>query len=410
MLFLSNRPGGPGIGDFYIAFRRNNLDDTSWDEVRSVPELSSASDEFGPSGYENPATGVLTIFFNSDRPGGSGGNDVYTSDLGADGKFTAPQLVTELNSTANDNWPSVRPDGLEIFVVSNRAGTLGGNDIWAASRGSLTDRWSAPVNLGAIVNTSSGEGRAFPNADGTRLVFFSNRGGGLGANDLYETTRTRTALIPVVGSVTGVGGTRFKTAAEITNPYSTPITGSLIFRPAGQQPSASDPRISYTLGAFETRTFADLMANFGVQGIGSLEIVPATGMAPSSNVRIEDGGSIVIPRIRTEDVLVAGSRGVLVTPPDMTRFRFNVGVRTLASGVTMAVAVYDEGGGLMRTTTRSFAPNSMVQMSASDFAGGAIAARQSIVITIESGSAVVYGASVAANGQGSTFQMATRSP
>ena len=407
---MSNRAGGQGLGDFYLAFRRNNLDDTSWDEVRSVPELNTASDEFGPSGYENPATGVVTFFFNSDRPGGSGGHDIYISDLGADGKFTTPVPVGDLNSPVNDTWPSVRPDGLEMFLISNRAGTLGGNDIWVASRGSLTDRWSTPVNLGSPVNTASVEGRSFPTADGTRLVFFSNRTGGTGGQDLYETTRTRTAVIPIIGSVTGVGGTRFSTVAEISNPSSTPISGVLIFRPAGQPASSSDPRIPYNLGAFETRAFADLMASFGLQGIGSLEIAPTTGAAPSANVRIEDGGSIIIPRIRTEDVLVAGSRGVLVTPSDMTRFRFNVGIRTLASGVTMTVTVHDQAGGSVRTTTRTVGPNTILQMTASDFIGGPVAARQLIVITIESGSAVVFGSSVGTNPQASTLQIATRSP
>jgi len=101
---------------------------------------------------------------------------------------------------------------------------------------------------------------------------------------------------------------------------------------------------------------------------------------------------------------------VLVTPSDMTRFRFNVGIRTLASGVTMTVTVHDQAGGSVRTTTRTVGPNTILQMTASDFIGGPVAARQLIVITIESGSAVVFGSSVGTNPQASTLQIATRSP
>ena len=408
LLFLSNRAGGLGMGDFYMATRQNTADDLAWDHVQAVTELNSASDEFGPSGFENPATGVLTLFFNSNRPGGPGGYDIYTSQLGPDGKFTPPQLVPELNTSSNDQWPVVRQDGLEFTLISNRSGTLGGNDIWISERGSIQDPWSTPVNLGPIVNTASGEGRAWLFAGGTRIIFFSNRAGGQGGNDLYETTRTQSNMIPVVGSVVGYGGTAFKTFAQITNPYSTAISGSLVFHPAGQSSAASDPRISYTLAAFETRTFADLMASIGTTGVGSLEIAPAMGPAPASVVRIDDGGSVIVPQIRTEDVLYSGSRAVLTTPSDLTRFRFNIGVRTLSAGASMTISLYDASGTFVRTTSRSFPANYFTQMSASDFIGGSIAANQSIVISIDAGSVVVYGSTASSTGVGSTLQIAAR--
>lgn len=384
------------------------MDDLAWDNVQQLTELNTASDEFGPSGYEDPVTGALTIFFASDRPGGAGGKDVYTSQLGLDGKFAPPQLVPELSSPSNDSWPNVRSDGLELVLISDRPGTLGGNDIWISDRGSLTDRWSAPVNLGPAVNTSNAEGRAWVYAGGTRILFFSNRPGGAGGDDLYETTRTRTSVVPVVGSVTGFAGTTYKTFAQITNPSGTSITGSLVFHPAGQSAAASDPRLSYTLNPFETRIFTDLMSAIGTTGLGSLEIVPSTGPAPSIAARIEDGGVVPVPQLRTEDVLTAGSRAVLNTPSDASRFRFNVGVKTLAAGVSMTIALYDANGTLLRTTSRSLPPNYLIQMAASDFAAGPVAAGQTIVISIDSGSAAVYGSTVANTGTGSTLQMAAR--
>ncbi|HEX9491870.1 MAG TPA: hypothetical protein VGA33_01275, partial [Thermoanaerobaculia bacterium] len=186
------------------------------------------------------------------------------------------------------------------------------------------------------------------------------------------------------------------------------ITGSLVFHPIGQQSSTSDPRVAYTLGPFETRTFADLMSSFGVTGVGTLEVVPATGPAASSVVRIEDGGVVVIPALRSDDVLSTGSRAVLMTPSDLTRFRFNIGVRTFSSGVTMTVTLYEAAGMLVRTVNRTFAPNSLSQMSAADLTGGDIGPNQSIVIAINGGNAAVYGSTVSNTGQGSTFQIAAR--
>lgn len=407
LVFLSNRAGGLGLGDFYWATRQNLMDDLAWSNVQQISELNTAADEFGPSGFEDPTTGVLTLFFNSDRPGGLGAADIYTAQLGADGKFTTPRVVTELSSSSADMWPVVREDGLEMALISNRTGTLGGNDIWIAERGSTTDPWSAPVNLGPTVNTASGEGRAWLYAGGTRIIFFSNRAGGTGGNDLYETTRTRSALVPVVGTVTGASGATYRTFAQITNPTASVITGSLIFRVAGRTAAASDARLTYSLGPFETRAFADLMAAIGATGLGSLEVAPATGAAPAVTVRIYNGGTVAVPSVSADNVISSGSRAVIATPADVSLFRLNVGIRTLAAGATITATLYDAGTAT-RTVSRTLPANMVVQMPASELVGGAVGANQVIVITADSGSAVIYSSTVAANGSGSLFSIATR--
>ena len=148
------------------------------------------------------------------------------------------------------------------------------------------------------------------------------------------------------------------------------------------------------------------MAAFGATGLGWLEIVPATDAAPASLFRIEDGGVVPVPSVTDANVLVAGSRGLLVTPSDLSRFRFNVGVRTLSNGVTMSISVYDAIGAQLRTVNRTFPPNYFAQFAASDLLGAAIGANQSIVFSIDAGSVVVYGSSVANGGGGSTLQIA----
>ena len=76
------------------------------------------------------------------------------------GASARPTPVSELNdAAANDIQPNVRKDGLEVVFSSNRTGTLGGQDIWIATRPSIYDPWSAPVNLGAAVNTAAAESR-----------------------------------------------------------------------------------------------------------------------------------------------------------------------------------------------------------------------------------------------------------
>lgn len=56
--------------------------------------------------------------------------------------------------------PAERPHhGLEIVFDSNRSDTLGGQDLYSATRESIDDPWSTPVNLGTLVNTAANETR-----------------------------------------------------------------------------------------------------------------------------------------------------------------------------------------------------------------------------------------------------------
>ncbi|MFN2486334.1 MAG: hypothetical protein ABR609_06965, partial [Acidimicrobiia bacterium] len=139
MIFVSSRAGGQGVGDFYVSFRRNPLDDLAWETPQILTELNSSSDEFGPTGFIHPQTGALVLFFNSNRPGGLGAYDIYSSTLQTDGKFSLPVRVPELSSTANDRFPTVRPDGLRLILGSDRPGTLGGHDFWEATRATISE-------------------------------------------------------------------------------------------------------------------------------------------------------------------------------------------------------------------------------------------------------------------------------
>ena len=98
--------------------------------------------------------------------------------------------VTEVNSTAADGCPIESADGLSLFIASNRTGTFGGNDIWAADRASLTSAWGEPRNLGAPINTTAADFCPTP-VMGRSLFFVSERAGDgtgptpCGGGDMY---------------------------------------------------------------------------------------------------------------------------------------------------------------------------------------------------------------------------------
>lgn len=179
-MFISTRAGGCGGADIYAT----RLHATKgWAAPTNLGcTINSAAAEASPSLTDTE------LYFSSTRIGGLG--DIYVSAF--DGvSFGAPALAPGLNSAQDDFRPNVRRDGLEMFFDSNRPGGIGGLDIWTSTRASTSDPWSAPTNLGTNVNSSVNDLRASLSWDGTTLYFGSPRAGGEGSQDLYVTTRPK---------------------------------------------------------------------------------------------------------------------------------------------------------------------------------------------------------------------------
>jgi Tol biopolymer transport system component len=193
--FVSNRPGGCGGDDVYTTRLRSD----GWDPVANLGcDVNSAANEASPMPLPERGTGPV-LYFSSTRPGGfsaeAPGATAGDSDLYVSsshgGTFGAAGLVAGANSAAEDGQPNIRRDGLELFFFSTRPGTLGMADLYSATRSSGSDPWSTPVNLGPDVNSAAAETRPSLSWDGTTLYFGSTKPGGEGSSDHYVTTRER---------------------------------------------------------------------------------------------------------------------------------------------------------------------------------------------------------------------------
>jgi len=192
LFFVSREalPGSCGLGDIY--FTRSNPAH-GWREPAHLACApagpNSALDEQGPSYVELDDRALL--FFSSSSATVPG--DIFVSRRGAGWTFGPAVPVAGLNdAAANDIQPNVRKDGLEVVFSSNRAGTLGGQDIWAATRKSVDRPWSVPVNLGPAVNTTAGETRPSLSWKATTLLF-GRAPAPEGMSDIYVATRTKSA-------------------------------------------------------------------------------------------------------------------------------------------------------------------------------------------------------------------------
>ena len=227
------------------------------------------------------------------------------------------------------------------------------------------------------------------------------------------------AIIPVVGSTPGaLGQAFFRTSVQLYNPSNARMTGRLVYHPAGSSATATDPFLTYVLEPGETRSIADLLPAMGLTGLGSLDVVTDAGTGtPVLVVRVfNDGGAAGTSGFTEEAVtpaqaLVAGERGFLIAPPDSALYRFNIGVRTLGSGATLAITARNTAGTVTRTLTRTYPPNYFEQRDSASFLNGApVAANESITIQVVSGSAIVYGATVDNHTNDPSLQLARRAP
>jgi WD40-like Beta Propeller Repeat len=99
-----------------------------------------------------------------------------------------------INTPALDGCPIQSPDGLSLFIASNRPGGKGGLDIWVASRASTSAPWGTPTNLGEPVNSAADD--FCPTPVGKNGLFFVSREalpGACGQGDIYFTRRTGAA-------------------------------------------------------------------------------------------------------------------------------------------------------------------------------------------------------------------------
>lgn len=210
-------------------------------------------------------------------------------------------------------------------------------------------------------------------------------------------------VLAVVGSLPGNFGSFFRTAMQLYNPHAEGISGKLVFHTAGANGSAGDPSMPYSIAAGRTLAFGDLLPAMGLTaGLGSVDLI-ADGSAPLpvALARVfNDGGAagttgFAEEALSADDALQAGATGVLLAPPDVQRFRLNIGVRTLEQGATLVITVRDKEGLVVKTRTRDYGPVFFEQVGSSNLLEGyALTGGETLTFAVTSGGAFVYGSTI----------------
>lgn len=174
LYFNSTRSGGAGKEDIWASHRSDA--DAPWQDPEPVTELNSEHRETGIA----LAGDGLSILFSSDRPGGSGGLDVYRAQRAArDAAWSEPERIADLSSPGDDLVSGAGASG--GVYLARRDGDDDDYDLFLALRDDTGEGWVEALPLSAL-NSDAEESDAFEVGGGARLLFTRDE-------DLYEARR-----------------------------------------------------------------------------------------------------------------------------------------------------------------------------------------------------------------------------
>ncbi|MBK7131503.1 MAG: PD40 domain-containing protein [Bacteroidales bacterium] len=173
----------------YNIYITEQKDTSEWSNPKEIKSERSSLFNNGPLSI---AADGKTVYFTSEvETGKVAKKKNFKNHLGI---FVADLSGTDLTSLRPFRYnsteyevahPSISSDGKYLFFASDMPGGIGGSDIWYCEF--INNDWSAPVNLGADVNSPGSENYPYMHPSG-RLYFTSSRPGGLGNLDVYYTS------------------------------------------------------------------------------------------------------------------------------------------------------------------------------------------------------------------------------
>jgi len=153
-------------------------DSLGWGEpLRFASEITSEKRETSPCFSADGRT----MYFISDRTGSLGGNDIFKSNLQTDGIWTTPENLGGTINTSHDEI-SLFLSGDTLFFSSGGHKTMGGFDIFRTVKKD-SGTWSVPENMGIPTN-SPADDFFYIRSNGTQYLS-SSRLGGMGGSDIF---------------------------------------------------------------------------------------------------------------------------------------------------------------------------------------------------------------------------------
>ncbi|HNQ12071.1 MAG TPA: OmpA family protein [Bacteroidia bacterium] len=164
--------------DFYISYKT----DTLWSISKPIGAPLNTNGNEGA--HSISPDGKHLYFTGCDRQDGIGRCDLYISSRVGD-RWSEPQnLGPSINGVFWDSQPSISFDGNTVYFLSNRKGGLGGIDIWQSTKNEKGN-FEEAINVGAPINTAYNELSPFIHNDNQTIYFASDGHTGFGGIDIF---------------------------------------------------------------------------------------------------------------------------------------------------------------------------------------------------------------------------------
>lgn len=153
--------------------------------------------------------------------------NIFVSERDAQGRWGEPYSIgPAINTTGMERSPFLHPDMKTLYFSSDREGGTGDLDVWVSKRQSDTcwNCWSEPVNLGPQINTAGRDCWYKISTDGKQAYFARKTGN---RHDIYaislpEDKRPETITVLKTNEPMAIENLLFETASAVILPSSLP--------------------------------------------------------------------------------------------------------------------------------------------------------------------------------------------
>jgi len=184
-ILVNNNVGSPSfsVNGKKLYFSKYNSDKTTsdiWMVERTIGEWGEPQLLIGPinsTSFELGCTETIDsiMYFDSMRPGGYGGYDIWCKRPESN---QAENLGSIVNSSLYDTNPCIAPDGSYLIFSSERYHSIGGNLLCICFKKG-NNGWTAPVNMnsgGAKINNSVAHHGGLSLSPDGKFLFFIRHG------------------------------------------------------------------------------------------------------------------------------------------------------------------------------------------------------------------------------------------
>lgn len=178
MLIFQSDHQSPGVYDCVIKFKTG----LGWTPPVPLLFANTRMNTAGPFITYDQNYLLLT----SDQKGGKGDVDLWIAKRGKALWGKAENLGAPVNTAGYEGFGSISPDGTALYFTRECDEKTGKDKFCIFKSTRSNGQWTEPVRLPAPINSESSDFAPIVMADGTSMIFASNRPGGRGGYDLYK--------------------------------------------------------------------------------------------------------------------------------------------------------------------------------------------------------------------------------